>query len=74
MNAYRTELDWDSGLTEVLCNTCQARAVAGALFTHQPGCPEICITRPRRRIIEITKIIHFKVACTFDENGVVVVP
>ena len=70
---YRTVLNWETGLTIVVCNSCEARSIAGRGFTHNEGCPEIG-PRPKQRITEITKIYTFKVACEIAADGTVIMP
>ena len=71
---YRTVLNSDTGLTTVVCNLCEARAIAGAKFTHDPNCAEFTAKRSPRRFTEITRTITFKIAAEVMPDGTVVIP
>lgn len=71
---YRTVLNWNTGLTVVVCNICEARHTAGALFTHHSHCSQYGLPRPPRRFKEITKIITYKVAAEITDQGTLIIP
>ena len=71
---YRTELVWETGLTEVICNYCESGYTAGTNPTHLTGCPALTAKRPPRRITEVLRIITSRMACEIQDNGIVIMP
>lgn len=72
---YRTELVWNTGLTDVVCNYCEARYTAGGNpHVHAEGCPARTARRPKRRVTEVLRTITYKMACEIQDNGTVVMP
>lgn len=74
MNGYHTELDYDSGLTYIVCDECGRGYLAGTKPIHNANCSRVNEQRPKRREVSIRRIISYQVYGQLDENGAVIIP
>lgn len=74
MNGYHTEQDREDGLTTVVCDTCQARTLAGKRFVHIDGCAEGLYTPPTRKFRAVQRMITFQVYAEVQPDGTLIIP
>lgn len=74
MNGYHTKQDREDGLTTVVCDTCQARNLAGKRFIHVEGCIEGAYKPPRRQFKAVKRTITYDIYAEVQPDGTLIIP
>ncbi len=64
----------ESVITLIICETCSASSKSGEPIAHVTGCAKGAYQPPKRRITEITRVMHYKMIAEIAPDGSVIMP